>query len=304
MSPHEFTFTANHSEPCDILDNTIATYKAKMFVQDCSLLDKSFAGKNFFTKKIDPREDHKFSGRLKEVIVRYKGACEKYPHMNMNEHYTIRIDREGGAVLTGDSIWALNLAIETFSQLFEHVGPDQFKLPLLSIDDHPRFSHRGVMLDTSRHYLPVHSLLQTIDAMQLNKFNVFHWHIVDDQSFPFVSDTFPELSAQGAFNPATHIYTKQDVAKVIEYARLRGIRVLVEFDTPGHTRSWGKGAKHLLTPCYANGQPNRRYGPIDPINNQSYVFIEKLLAEVAQRFPDQYVSCVRRNVSNHLVLIE
>uniref|UniRef100_A0A8B9CRB8 Beta-hexosaminidase subunit alpha n=1 Tax=Anser brachyrhynchus TaxID=132585 RepID=A0A8B9CRB8_9AVES len=165
----------------------------------------------------------------------------------------------------------------------------QYYVNETEIVDFPRFPHRGLLLDTSRHYLPLKAILQTLDVMAYNKLNVFHWHIVDDPSFPYESFTFPELSKQGAFNAMTHVYTASDVQAVIEYARLRGIRVIAEFDTPGHTLSWGPGAPDLLTPCYLGKDPSGTYGPINPILNSTYQFVTSLFQEVGAVFPDYFL---------------
>ncbi|XP_038124824.1 beta-hexosaminidase subunit alpha isoform X2 [Cyprinodon tularosa] len=125
--------------------------------------------------------------------------------------------------------------------------------------------------------------------MAYSKFNVFHWHIVDDPSFPYQSHTFPELSSKGAFHPVTHIYTQSDVRRVISHARMRGIRVLPEFDSPGHTKSWGKGQPVLLTPCYRGGNPSGAFGPVNPTLSSTYQFMAALFKEVATVFPDSYI---------------
>lgn len=142
------------------------------------------------------------------------------------------------------------------------------------IADEPRFSHRGLLIDTSRHFINMYTLIQILDGMAYNKLNVFHWHIVDDHAFPYVSKRFPELSQKGAYDQSM-IYSQDDVAKIIESARIRGIRVMAEFDTPGHTRSWGASHPEILTEC--GGFYAGRYGPLNPIKQETYTFLNELI---------------------------
>ena len=103
--------------------------------------------------------------------------------------------------------------------------------------------------------------------MAANKMNILHWHIVDDQLFPFVSLAFPDLSNKGAYQPVeNHVYTPEDVCDVINLAYDRGIRVMLEFDAPGHILAW-VGQPDLLTTCWYHGIPDGNLGPINPILN-------------------------------------
>ena len=216
--------------------------------------------------------------------------------LNTSEKYTLTVTDSGTAILTADTVYGALRGLETFSQLIDFVTDTNFIIPCVVVSDFPRFQHRGALVDTCRHFIPVSTLLMIIDALSYGKFNVLHWHIVDDQSFPYYSSAFPELSGKGAWNaPAsTHVYSKSDVAKVISYAKGRGVRVVPEFDTPGHSLSWGASQPGLLTQCYSNstGTPvpiPGSFGPIDPTVDSTWTFLAKFFAEVAQTFPDDFI---------------
>lgn len=94
------------------------------------------------------------------------------------------------------------------------------------------------MLDTSRSFYSVDTIKSLLDAMALAKFNVFHWHIVDDDSFPMELQKYPNLNTHGAFR-ADMVYTQGMMEEIVQYAANYSIRIIPEFDNPGHTRSIG-----------------------------------------------------------------
>uniref|UniRef100_A0A3P9KD26 Beta-hexosaminidase n=1 Tax=Oryzias latipes TaxID=8090 RepID=A0A3P9KD26_ORYLA len=260
--------------------------------QGCSLLDAAFR-RYFLLIFPDYTADN---GQLEVAannsfnlyISTDHNDCENYPNDDSSERYNLSVSA-GQASLNAATVWGILRGLETFSQLVYQDDLGSYFVNETFIEDFPRFQFRGVLLDTSRHYLPVHAILKTLDAMSYSKFNVFHWHIVDDPSFPYQSRSFPELSKKGAFHPATHIYTQSDVRRVISYARMRGIRVLPEFDSPGHTGSWGKGQSDLLTPCYKGGAPSGTFGPVNPALQSTYQFMASFFKEVTSVFPDSYI---------------
>ncbi|XP_048960049.1 beta-hexosaminidase subunit alpha isoform X2 [Canis lupus dingo] len=277
--PHDFQFryhSSSAAQPgCSVLDEAFQRYR-----------DLLFSSRAWYppepTRKLHALEKNSL------VVLVVTPGCNQLPSLESLENYTLTIN-DDHCFLLSETVWGALRGLETFSQLVWRSPEGMFLINKTEIEDFPRFSHRGLLLDTSRHYLPLTTIMDTLDAMAYNKFNVFHWHLVDDSSFPYDSYTFPELTRKGSYNPATHIYTAQDVKMVIEYARLRGIRVLAEFDTPGHTLSWGPGVPGLLTPCYSGSHPSGTFGPVNPILNSTYEFMSSFFLEVSSVFPDFYL---------------
>jgi len=224
---------------------------------------------------------------LHKLHVNLYAPCENEPYLGMDESYTLTIGNTSIGQLDSNSVWGILRGLESFSQLVTKEDGTTPRINQTTISDEPRFEWRGLLVDTSRHFISVPILFQILDGMAYNKLNVFHWHIVDDHSFPYQSVRFPELSEYGAYHSKLQVYTQEDVAKIIEYARRRGIRVMPEYDTPGHTRSWGQSHPELLTKC--EGVYQGKLGPIDPTNEVVYTFMNELLKEVVDVFHDKYI---------------
>nr|XP_022334577.1 beta-hexosaminidase subunit beta-like isoform X3 [Crassostrea virginica] len=271
INRNAFKFRAT-GQSCDILESAFFRYQTIIF------------GLREEVLKFHPKLR---AGTLTELDVNVKNKCDRYPYLGMDESYNLTI-AASGAILNSNSVWGALRGIETFSQLVLQQSTDMFSVNGTTVVDYPRFQHRGLLLDTSRHFLDVTIIKQNLLAMSQSKFNVFHWHIVDDQSFPYTSNNFPDMSKMGGYD-SRHIYTQDQIAEIIEYARILGIRVVPEFDSPGHSQSWGKSIKDLLTKCYSGSKPNGQYGPIDPSLESSYGFLAKFFAEIGKVFPDHYV---------------
>ncbi|CAF3928629.1 unnamed protein product, partial [Rotaria sordida] len=280
IRPHDIMIYSN-IQTCDIIAKAIERYKPIFFPPKLSMLQPPSDANNILQSLT--------------LNIRDNSPCEEYIQQNSNETYTLTINQQM-AIVEASTVWGLLRGLETFSQLI-YINQQNYVVinSSVTIIDSPRFQHRGVMLDTARHFLPVPIIKKNLDVMSYNKLNVFHWHLVDDQSFPFESTTFPNLSRAGAYSP-DHVYTQADVVDVIEHARLRGIRVIPEIDTPGHTYSWGKSMPQLITVCWANGQPYQAiYGTqgemeiFNPIEPLVYSTMDALLREVKSRFHSHYI---------------
>ena len=155
--------------------------------------------------------------------------------LKTDETYSLAIADEGAATiaLSAVTVYGALRGLETLSQMIDYSpSMNAWLLPVGSVVDRPAFQHRAVLLDTARHFIPLTSIYAFLDAMAYNKLNTFHWHIVDDQSFPYVSTTFPGLANNGSWGApdpalvASHTYSPADVQSVITYARYRGIRTM------------------------------------------------------------------------------
>lgn len=220
------------------------------------------------------------------IAIDVGGAGMGVQGVEEDERYTLHVGPDGATLQSATVVGALR-GMETLLQLVEGEGPT-FIMPGVVIRDEPRFPWRGLLIDASRHFMPVAQVKKTLDGMAMVKLNVLHWHLSDDQGFRVESRRLPRLHQLGSDGL---YYTQEQVRDVVRYARDRGIRVVPEFDMPGHTTAWLVGYPQYAAPRAPTGI-RREWGEsdaiLDPTKEATYTFIARFLDEMSPLFPDAY----------------
>lgn len=237
-------------------------------------------------------------GASLRIIARQKAEFTR----GMDESYTLRVNAEGIQLDAANSIGAIR-GLETLQQMLMQ-DAEGFYVPFADIVDKPRYSWRGLMIDVSRHFIPLDVLKRNIDAMATVKMNVLHLHLTDDEGFRIESKSMPQLHQKGSDG---QYFTQEEMKGLIAYARLRGIMIVPEFDMPGHTRSWFAGYPEMASapgpytpgPRFTLSDKDTAINiaaimsaptpTIDPTREEVYKLIDKFLTEMATLFPSPYM---------------
>ncbi|MBL1212063.1 MAG: family 20 glycosylhydrolase [Ignavibacteriae bacterium] len=207
--------------------------------------------------------------------------------LNEDESYSLKIS-ENKISLKGKTDFGVMRGLETLLQLFS-ADESGYYFPTLEIKDEPRFPWRGLMIDVSRHFMPMNIIKRNIDGMAAVKMNVLHLHLSDDQGFRVECKSLPKLhrlASEGNY------FTHEEIKDLIEFAENRGIRIVPEFDIPGHSTSWLTAYPELAS---APGpyELEKKWGifdpTFDPTNEETYKFFEKFFGEMAALFKDEYM---------------
>jgi len=220
------------------------------------------------------------------LVVETEHASKEIQEVGEDESYILDVSTASARIRASTPLGAMH-GLQTFLQLVD-VSPDGFAAPAITIQDKPRFPWRGLMIDSARHFIPLDVVRRNLDGMEAVKMNVFHWHLSENQGFRAESKKFPKLHELGS---DSLYYTQDEIRDLIAYAKDRGIRVVPEFDMPGHSTAWFVGHPEL-----ASGKGpyeiERRWGvfdpAMDPTNEKVYKFLDDLIGEMARLFPDHY----------------
>jgi len=232
------------------------------------------------------------------------------------EGYRLEVKRDSIRI-RGYSAAGVFYGVQTLRQL---LPPDIFRrspvdemrwtVPVVEIEDTPRFSWRGAHMDVARHFMPKEFILKFLDLMALHKLNVFHWHLVDDEGWRVGIKKYPRLTSVGGltdystFNPVQPMqlvslpqggyYTQDDVREVVRYASERFITVLPEIEMPGHSSAAIASYPELgnRIEIVQSGADPSALGSRDSVLNvedSTVHFMQDVLSEVLTLFPSKFV---------------
>lgn len=218
--------------------------------------------------------------------IHCEGPGEKVQSVREDESYTLNVNTSR-VVLKAPTTVGILRGFQTLLQLLG-LDSEGFYMPAVQIQDEPRFPWRGLLIDVCRHWMPMEVIKRNLDGMAAVKLNVLHWHLSEDQGFRVECMSFPKLHEMGSDG---NYFTQDQIREIIEYAKDRGIRVVPEFDMPGHTTSWFVGYPELAS---APGPYTieRHWGvhdpSMDPTREETYAFLDSFIGEMARLFPDEY----------------
>lgn len=220
---------------------------------------------------------------IEQGAPRFRASSELQPQ---KEGYQIHVVESGIHIQATTQLGAGH-ALETLLQLLGKGDTDT--LPVMCIDDQPRFGWRGLMLDSVRHFFSVETIKRQLDGMAAAKLNIFHWHLTDDQGWRLESRAYPKLHQEASNG---QYYTWEQVREVVNYAADRGIQVMPEIDMPGHSSAIAVAYPELMS-SEGPFEPEDRWGVhqalLNPANPAVYDFAEAILTEVAALFPFDYI---------------
>jgi hexosaminidase len=223
-----------------------------------------------------------------EIVVAEAGH-EGAQKLGDNERYSLTV-ADNHIKLEADTPLGVLRGMETLLQLVQQTpGAPGFGVPNVVVHDAPRFPWRGLSFDVSRHFMPIEVVKRELDGLAAVKMNVLHWHLSDDEGFRVESKKYPKLQELGSDGM---YYTQDQVREVLAYAADRGIRVVPEFDMPGHSSSFlaaypelgsGPGPFHVV-----HDHEEEPSLVMDPTKETTYEFIDGFIGEMAELFPDEY----------------
>lgn len=216
-----------------------------------------------------------------------------------DEGYNLTIQQTDDGKLTADirgvTYFGVRHGLETLGQLvvYDSVSGGLVVPRQASVTDAPVYKYRGILLDTSRNFISLPVIRKVIDGMAANKLNTFHWHITDSHSFPMQSTAFPQLTQYGAYSPE-QVYSPRDILDLVEYARVRGVRVVPEFDAPAHVgEGWQWAQQQNATVCF-KAEPWLQYcveppcGQLNPTSDFVYNVLQGIYADMEKVFDSDY----------------